>query len=374
MARLILALLLLASTARAATITGRVVEGGFRVAEYGVYLDDPDAATLVQDGDGRFTLRGVSAGHHRITFVGWAFERRSIEIDVTAANLDLGTVTVEPGRRLSGRVVDAAGALVDGATVIVYEARPTDLDATPLALMAEGVQLATSRHDGTYTVYGLPADPSSLRVLAYGDDMVSSEHLLGTHTWSAELAIGGVGTLVGRVTNPRRMTSPIVLVRPAGFEGKPMIAGVDPAGHFQLALPAGVYDVRLAEEVSAPLQVVIVAARTRAVTLAAPAARFALAIEAAECTYVRLLGARPGSRTPRTEIDFAPCDDNRVQFGGLPPGPYKICVDTEDEAACELVQLRASATIKVSPGSARSPHPSRSSPRETSDPPPRRAR
>jgi hypothetical protein len=350
--RLLVLLVLLATTASAATVTGRVVQDGFRVAEYGVFID-PAHPTAVQDGDGRFTLHDVPPGRHRIKLVGWAFARREIDIDVAAdaTTVALGTITVERGRTLSGQVVDATGALVDGATVIVYETRPIDLAAPELALMAGGAQLAVSSHDGTFTINGLPESVVGLHALAFGADLVSAERDLERHTWSVELAIGKLGTITGKVTNRRQMSTPIITARPAGFTGKPVLAGVDPAGRFRLDVPAGIYDLAFLDEpLSAPLQVVVVGDRARQVTMTAPTRHASLDIQAKDCLYVRLLGARPGARQPRTEIAFETCEDDRVRFPRLPTGRYRVCIDTDEEAACKPIHLERPVTLRLPPG------------------------
>src|SRR5687768_4923919 len=149
MTRALLCIAILCSTAHAGTITGRVVQDGFRVAEYGVYLTGGyKSPTPVRDGDGRFTLRDVPSGRHQLAIVGWTFEKRLISVEVTES-IDLGTITVEAGRELGGRVVDAAGEPVSGATVLVFDQQPVDISA-PLELMAADVRVATSGLAGEY--------------------------------------------------------------------------------------------------------------------------------------------------------------------------------------------------------------------------------
>lgn len=344
----LLLLLLVSTSARAATVTGRVVQDGFRVAEYVVFAD-PALPTSVNDGDGRFTLYGVEPGRRRITIAGWAFARREIDIVIpeAATTFAVGTITVERGRVLSGRVVDASGMLVEGATVAVYETRP-DITASEAALIARGAQVTTSRHDGTFTVNGLPESVEGLHVMAFGEDLASPERTLERHTWDVELPIGRLGTISGRVTNRSRMSSPIVAARPAGFAGKPILAGVDPSGRFSLDVPAGVYDLAFLDEpIAAPLQVVVVADRTRKVTVTAPTSHVTLEVASKDCMYVRLLGARPGAKQARTEVAFETCANDRALFTRVPPGLYRACVDTEDEAACHVLQVGRGPVVRA---------------------------
>ena len=101
-------LLVVTGAASAGTVTGRVVENGFRVAEYAVALDGRDP-TPVQDPDGRFVLADVSPGRHRIAIMGWPFRKLWVDVDAAAKPVDIGTIVVEPGRQVTGRVVDVVG-------------------------------------------------------------------------------------------------------------------------------------------------------------------------------------------------------------------------------------------------------------------------
>lgn len=343
MFRALIVVLLLARTADAGVVTGRVVQDGFRVAEYGVTI--AGLSIPVRDGDGRFTVPDLPPGKYQLVLAGWAFARETMTVEVGKAKLDLGTIQVEAGRTLSGRVVDAAGSVVAGATVIVYESRPFDLTAPEVDFLFAGAQVATSSYDGTFRVLGLPDDLTGLRALAFSGAETSAEHLVSGRF--VELSIGRTGTLAGRVTNPKRMQSPVMIATPAGFDGKPVFAGVDPTGRFRFDLPAGVYNIAFDDEIGAPLQATVVADEMRSVTLAAPTRYATLWIAAEDCTYVRLLGARPGSSDPDTEIGFQVCDDGRTSFAQLPIGPYRICVDTEEAGTCKLVTVRRTQTIRV---------------------------
>ena len=340
---LVALLLLLATNADAGVVTGRVVQDGFRVAEYGVTI--ASLSVEVRDGDGRFTLPDLPPGKYQLALVGWAFARKTLTVEVGTSKLDLGTIKVDAGRSLEGRIVDAAGSLVAGAKIIVYETRPQDLTVPEVELLFGGAQLATSSYDGTFKVLGLPDDLTGLRALAFSADESSAEHIVSGYF--VELPIGRTGTIDGRITNRRRMKSPVMIATPAAFDGKPVLAGVDPTGHFRFDLPTGVYNIAFADEIAAPLQVVVAEQQTRAVTLTAPTKHFNLTVASTDCTYVRLLGARPGSKTPGTEIGFQVCDEGRASFYWLPPGRYGICVDTDVDGPCKLVTLRRGQMIRI---------------------------
>ncbi|HEY5936576.1 MAG TPA: hypothetical protein VIU61_18130 [Kofleriaceae bacterium] len=340
---LVAMLMLLATSAEAGVITGRVVQDGFRVAEYGVTI--AGLSVSVRDGDGRFTLPHLPPGKYQLVLVGWAFARKTLTVELGVSKLDLGTIKVDAGRALAGRVVDAAGSLVAGATIIVYETRPQDLTVPEMELLHGGAQVATSSHDGTFRVLGLPDDLTGLRALAFSGDAGSAEHLVSGH--SVELPVGRTGTLSGRITNRRRMQSPVMIATPAGFAGKPVLAGVDPTGRFRFDLPAGLYNIAFADEIAAPLQVAVIEDEMRGVTLTAPTKHLNLTVASPDCTYVRLLGARPGSSVPDTEIGFQVCDEGRASFHWLPPGRYGICVDADEDGPCNVVTLRKTQVIRV---------------------------
>ncbi len=78
------------------------------------------SARTVSTKDGSFELRDLPPREYRITIRGAGFAEKSLPaITVTSGKTtDLGTITVHAGRSISGRVVDAQGSPVAGATVL----------------------------------------------------------------------------------------------------------------------------------------------------------------------------------------------------------------------------------------------------------------
>ena len=338
--RIFLVLLALAGSATAGTVTGRVVENGFRVAEFAARIDYGPAYE-VADGDGRFTIEGVDDGPHQLTLMGWAFRTEQIDIAVHG-NTDLGKLVVEQGRRLVGHVVDPNDQPVPNAIVLAYE-NPPNAIGTSLELLVQDVHNTTTSADGSFAIWGLPEGDVALRVEAVDGERRSIEQLIepGVGT-SIDLVVARTGNVFGNVANHRRLAAPVVHATPVGAAGKPFIAGINPRGHFELELPAGVYDLTLDGEHQAPLQVVVVEKRTSKVELAAPTSHADLVVTAPGCSVATLLGERPHEREPRTEIAAEFCDDGNVRFTGLAPGAYRVCIDED----CQPATVRASPRVQ----------------------------
>jgi hypothetical protein len=112
-------------------------------------------------------------------------------------------------------------------------------------------------------------------------------------------------------------------------------------------VPAGVYELAFLDEIAAPLQVVVVGDRTRDVTLTAPTGHVTLEISSKDCIYVRLLGARPGAKLPRTEVAFETCAHERALFTRVPPGPYRVCIDTDEETECKPLRVGRGPVVRA---------------------------
>ena len=88
----------------------RVMRGG----------DGAPAFNAVSDDDGRFELRGISAGTYDVEArrAGFATHKlRAVEIEEQDEPLDLGTLTLEPGEAVQGIVLDDDGQPVEGVAV-----------------------------------------------------------------------------------------------------------------------------------------------------------------------------------------------------------------------------------------------------------------
>lgn len=121
---------------------------------------------------GSFTIEGMPPGTYDVTLRG-AFPRKvvkGVEIE-PGKTIDLGTVKVEPGRLISGRVLDANGRPVEGARVALGQ-----------QLIGDGANLVTSLDDATAQQMGIrrgvTAASGEYRLAGIGGDEVAlaAEH------------------------------------------------------------------------------------------------------------------------------------------------------------------------------------------------------
>jgi hypothetical protein len=93
---------------------------------------------------------------------------------------------------------------------------------------------------------------------------------------------------------------------------------------------------------------VVVGERQSRAELRAPSRHVSLVVAAPDCIIVGLEAARPHEHIPRTEIALDACTDGRVTFDDLPPGPYRVCIDADDEH-CTPVTLHSTQTVHIAP-------------------------
>jgi hypothetical protein len=174
-------------------------------------------AREVSDGDGGFTLSGITSGRYelRVRREGFALglNRFSLENDRTE---DVGTVALEPGTTLHGRLVDRAETPRPGLTVRVF-----DPEQSSLAPLAE----QTTGQDGTFRGPVLAAGRYRLQVL--GSRQFLCEEIVVPHgggDFAFDRVVGGV-QLQGRVTRagepvPGGFVSLSQALDPGQFRGK----------------------------------------------------------------------------------------------------------------------------------------------------------
>lgn len=103
------------------SVTGKVVfADGKPVTLFVASLGGWGSARSVATKDGTFVLRDLPPREYRITIRGTGFAEKSVDpIKLEPGKtVDLGTITVQPGRSISGRVVDPDGKPIAGATVL----------------------------------------------------------------------------------------------------------------------------------------------------------------------------------------------------------------------------------------------------------------
>jgi protocatechuate 3,4-dioxygenase beta subunit len=143
-------------------LKGRVayVEGG-AVTSFSVATGYPPGVPVIS-ADGGFTIPAVPAGRYDVTVRGGDFAEAVLKDVVVAPGQtkDLGTISVKRGRQVSGRVLDANGAPVAGATVaaaaqLLGDGKSLVADLGGGAGEMQGLRRTTSGEDGGYTLRGI---------------------------------------------------------------------------------------------------------------------------------------------------------------------------------------------------------------------------
>src|SRR5262249_17683958 len=151
--------------------------------------------------DGRFVLRGLSAGHHKLTFAG-AFVAERRDATVAAGGVtDLGVITVRRGRALRGKGV-RDGVAVAGANVVaspMFLGDGTRMNAAT-RLSGGGMRSAVTAGDGSFTIDGV--DDAALVVAEH--PVLGRSRVVRADANIAVLSLEPTGTLRGRITRSGR--------------------------------------------------------------------------------------------------------------------------------------------------------------------------
>jgi protocatechuate 3,4-dioxygenase beta subunit len=322
-------------------LTGRVTLDGKPVVYYGVYLPEADqvmeSPLIVRAPDGRFSLPGVAGGTYAVVIAGPGFARKTIaNVKVPEdGDVDLGTIAVDRGRTVRGRVTDATGAGVAGATVTVHD-RDTPRDALTRALNGSG--LATTDANGNFRITAL-APPfyessQSRRIVATHPVLgVSTERVLAPDATEIDLVLAKPGAIDGHLQGAttgvfaQRVDDPSFV-----YAESPDRTG---AFHF-VDLAPGMYRVRPNEVTAARAIVKVVSGQRAKVSLVVPAEKVELRVVARDCKDRVTLTTDDGLDV----LADYPCG---VAFSYVPPGSYRVCV----EARCAPVKVTATPAVQT---------------------------
>ncbi len=204
-------------------------------------------------GEGKFHVDGLRPGSYDVVFRGPQFAEHIVkDVEVVSAKTeDMGTITLPLGRAVSGRVVDANGAPVEGAQVVVARRLVSDGSRlTPAlgGLFEErlGIRKATTDAEGGYRISGIEAGE---RVIAAEHPAHGRAHAVsippGDENATVELMLRPFGALTGVVNKNREpvASAGLYIAPPANPKQSISVrAGLD--GKFVVErLPAGDYKV-----------------------------------------------------------------------------------------------------------------------------------
>jgi hypothetical protein len=252
-----------------AAITGRVVFEGRPIPVFGYEIYSPvlermtGAVKVIGAPDGRLTIPELPVGTWRMEIRAPGFAARTVEaIELRAGHdVELGAVELERGRGVSGRIVDADGAPVAGATVRVSE----DRDGFDLGLRAlfYGHQAVTSDADGRYQLTGLAADDGQRIRVTHPARGAAPDRTLAADATALDFALAATGGIDGRVVNSRDCWVGVTATSIADPHAE-FIGASDGASTFHFdQLPPGDYVLGASSEPSRPSRRVTVVAGAR---------------------------------------------------------------------------------------------------------------
>jgi protocatechuate 3,4-dioxygenase beta subunit len=215
---------------------------------------------------GTFLLEDVQPGKHDLVVRGPEFaEKRVRDVAVTEGEVvDVGTIELERGRRIAGKVVDKSGGGVEGATVRVGEMLWTQgsgdgNDDDNLEMMM-GFRTATTGADGAFAIVGIPKKGAS--ILAEHVTLGRSDALklpAGSGDLpDTRLALRGFGSVEGTVTHKGKPLAAMVVATQttggasmvtvqAGADGKYVIDRISEGKHRLSAMQMGMMKMASSE-------------------------------------------------------------------------------------------------------------------------------
>ena len=192
--------------------------------------------------DGAFELRDVTPGASDITFRGPEFAelvRRDVKIE-PGKTTDLGTVTVQRGRRLTGKVVDHKGQPVAGAKVklgeMLFAVEGEDDSMSGFEDMS-GIRSAVSDQDGAFAIIGVPpkATTAAAEHPSHGRSLPVPVPEGAQDPPPLTLALRGFGSISGKVVLKGAPQSGVTVTEASKGGGSRLaFARTDEAGRFTL--------------------------------------------------------------------------------------------------------------------------------------------
>ncbi|HUQ05810.1 MAG TPA: sigma-70 family RNA polymerase sigma factor [Kofleriaceae bacterium] len=226
-------------------VTGKVVlADGKTPSVFAIEILGGAAPVPMASKDGSFTV-DAPAGNVRVHISGPGFLAKEVPATVEAGKVaDLGTITLEAGRSVSGRVLDANGAPVAGAKVAggaLLTGGGTELYIETESIMARSTETDA---DGRYVMNGF--GPHRITLLAGKDGVGRSQSIgiaRGPDSATVDLVLQPVGGIDGKVVRDGQpLADTVVIANPVGATSSNFFVVTGPDGTFALdALAGGEY-------------------------------------------------------------------------------------------------------------------------------------
>jgi hypothetical protein len=172
-------------------VYGRITNrGGQPVPDTRVFLLDaatgvpPDGKVALSDKEGRYALKGLGAGNFHVRYRHVEYkplDRKGLVFRGGADDYPIDVV-LEVGAKISGKVLDDAGAPIEGADLIGSN--------------GESAGIAKSAADGSFSVTGLTDPPANISAAKAGYGKVVKRNLSGNPT-DVIFQLPKAGTLLG---------------------------------------------------------------------------------------------------------------------------------------------------------------------------------
>jgi protocatechuate 3,4-dioxygenase beta subunit len=211
----------------------------------------PAMVTIAIDGgsgrptartDGSFAI-ATRAGEHLLVVSGPGFVPKKVPgVKVASARAtDVGTITVEAGRSISGRVLDSAGAPVAGATVAAGTQLSGGGSEVFIADESPGARSTETDADGRFVITGF--QPRALTIVAGKTGVGRSPSVAiarGPDSVVLDLVLAPVGGLTGTITRGGQpLGETVVIANPAGATASNffVVTGADGSFAFDTLTP-----------------------------------------------------------------------------------------------------------------------------------------
>lgn len=325
-------------------IAGRVVQDGTPVSYFGFMVTKTpsslysETVVAVNDDTGAFVQSALAPGTWSVVIMGPGFATKTIENVVVheGRTTDLGTITVDRGRVVTGRVTDTKGRPVPDAFVAAGSS-VTRVATNRIDQRQQGDTTARTDANGRFELAGLPTG-DTLRIVARTNAATSVEQELAPADTVVDLVLHEVGTIVGHVSNIQGSISGVVVSAPdpdLTFRSTRYYGTVDRAGDFRITdIPPGRYEIRLMGDhtLGDKIADVVANAETR-VDFELPMVQIKVIARADGCTLLYLKG---------TNVDaLGLCSEHSVTWEAVAPGNYEIC-GSNDDTSCVPIRVAAS--------------------------------